>query len=350
MAEKLLESSAISAFCSSIATMLAAGIQTDEAVHMLSEHREESNFKRVCDHVYAELTNGCDLASAMQATGAFPKYTLEMVRVGEESGRTERILRSLGHYYESEQRTFSKLQNSVGYPAALLCVMSIILLFTVILILPVFTSTYESMSGSLTTGSFGMVSASIVIGWVALVVVLLATIGTLIIWVMAHSPKGRERVQGIFAKIPGTKQAMYQLSLSRFTNALSTYVASGVQEESALRQAMETVNHSKLKRGLEAALDSMTDLENPRSLGQAIAENEIFEPIYGRMLLVYTRSGSTDEVLADLSDIFFEDANAQIDASIDGIEPLLAAFLTVAVGATLIAVMLPLIGVMGSIA
>jgi len=39
----------------------------------------------------------------------------------------------------------------------------------------------------------------------------------------------------------------------------------------------------------------------------------------------------------------------QIDRALDSIEPVLAAFLTVAVGATLIAVMLPLIGIMSSI-
>lgn len=350
MAEKLLESSAISAFCSSVATMLAAGVQTDEAVHMLSEHREESNFKRVCDHLYSKLTQGNDLAEAMKSSGAFPDYAVEMVRVGEKSGRTERVLRSLGHYYESEHRTYAKLQNSVGYPAALLCVMSVILLFTVIWILPIFTDTYANMSGSLTSGSFGMVGVSLVIGWVALAVVLIATIATLVLWGLAHSPQGRIKVSTFFEKIPVTKKAMYQLALSRFTNALSTYVASGVQEEAAMQQAMDTVSHPALRAKLGTALSSMNDLDNPRSLGQAIAENEIFEPIYGRMLLVYTRSGSTDEVLANLSDIFFNDANDQLDSAIDSIEPQLAAFLTVAVGATLIAVMLPLIGVMSSIA
>ena len=42
MAQILLESSALSAFCGSIATMLSAGIQTDEAVLMLAENRERS--------------------------------------------------------------------------------------------------------------------------------------------------------------------------------------------------------------------------------------------------------------------------------------------------------------------
>ena len=152
--------------------------------------------------------------------------------------------------------------------------------------------------------------------------------------------------------------AIYGLSsiAGRFINYLlvpiqtTAFVASGVQDEEALRQAIATVDHEALMPKLQATLTSMTDLDNPRSLGQAIVENEVFEPVYGRMLLVYTRSGSTDEVLRNLSDIFFEDANAQIDAAIDSVEPALAAFLTIAVGATLIAVMLPLVGIMGSIA
>ena len=50
-----------------------------------------------------------------------------------------------------------------------------------------------------------------------------------------------------------------------------------------------------------------------------------------------------------ISGTFFDDAVVQIDRVIDATEPALAAFLTVAVGATLISVMLPLIGIMGSI-
>lgn len=350
MAEKLLESSAVSAFCSSTATMLAAGVQTDEAVHMLSENREQSHFKRVCDQVYAKLAEGLDLADSMEATGAFPTYAVEMVRVGEASGRTERVLRSLGRYYESERRSFAKLQNSVGYPAALLCIMSIILLFTVIVILPIFTSTYDDMSGSLTAGSFSMVGISVGIGYVALAIVLIATVVAVVISALSRSESGRARVTKLMQRFPATNQAMYQLALSRFTNALAAFAASGVQEEQALRKAMATVDHPELARKLESTLNGMIDLDNPRSLGQAIVENEVFDPAYGRMLLMGTRSGSTDEVLSHLSDIFFEDANAQIDSVVDSVEPTLAAFLTIAVGATLIAVMLPLIGIMGSIA
>lgn len=350
MAEKLLESSAISAFCDSVATMLSAGIQTEEAVHMLAEKREQSHFKTVCDKVYTGLISGSGLAGAMEATGAFPPYAVEMVRIGESSGRTERVLRSLGRYYDSENRIFTKLRNSVGYPAALLCIMSCILAFTVFFILPTFTSAYANISGSLTAGSFSMVGASAVIGWIALIVVLVAAVAAVAVAALTHTESGRIRVVKMFEKFPVTRRAMYQLAISRFTSALSAFVASGVQDSTAMERAAATVDHAGLAAKLERAHQSMLDLNNPRSLAQAITENDIYEPIYGRMLTVGIHSGSTDEVLGRLADIFFDDATAQLDAVVDSVEPALAAFLTIAVGATLIAVMLPLIGIMGSIA
>ena len=78
-------------------------------------------------------------------------------------------------------------------------------------------------------------------------------------------------------------------------------------------------------------------------------EQKVFEPLYGRMLISGARSGQADTVLARLSQLFTQDAQAAMDALIDSIEPILAAFLTLAVGVTLLAVMLPLIGILGSI-
>ena len=350
MAQNLLESSALSAFCGSVATMLQAGIQTEEAVLMLAENREASRFQEVCNTVYSHLVQGETLASAMQASEGFPPYAVNMVATGEASGHLEQVLRNLEMYYDEEDRMFAKLRASVGYPTALLCIMAVILAFTVFAILPVFGDVYQNMSGSLAAGSFSSVGIASVIGYVALAITVVLAVAMLVLFMKTGSEKGREESMHLFEKIPITRRAMEQLALSRFTAALATYVSSGITNEDAMSKAMETVQHDRLSPRLAAARDSMVDLDNPRSLAQAISENNVFEPLYARMLNVGMRSGSSDETLAQLSSTFFDDAVDQIDRSLDRVEPLLAAFLTVAVGATLIAVMLPLIGIMGSIA
>lgn len=349
MAQKLLESSALSTFCGSMATMFSAGIQTDEATLMLAENRERSRFQTVCHQLYENVVGGDSLSEAMKKTKAFPRYAVDMVATGERSGHIEQVLRNLEVYYDEEDRLFTKLRSSVGYPAALLCIMSVILAFTVVIILPVFSDVYNNMAGSLAGGSFLSVNLSVTIGWVALVVIVVCAVIALLLVASTASTRGRQRVMHLLEHVPQTRQAMYQLALSRFTAALATLVSSGVTDEEAMTRAIATVDHARLRKKLERAVASMSDLNNPRSLTQAIGEFGVFDPLYARMLNVGMRSGNTDETLSQLSTTFFDDAVVQIDRALDNIEPLLAAFLTIAVGATLIAVMLPLIGIMSSI-
>ena len=142
---------------------------------------------------------------------------------------------------------------------------------------------------------------------------------------------------------------MYQLALSRFTAVLATYLSSGIISEEAMLRATETVDHQGLRARLDQALEAMVSLDDPRSLAQAIGEAEVFEPLYARMLNVGTRSGSADRTLAQFSEVFFDDAVGQIDHALDLVEPIFAAFLTLSVGVTLVAVMLPLVGIMRAI-
>ena len=349
MATKMLESSAVSAFCESAAVMHSAGIQMDEAVFLLGENMEDAAFKRACDDVYKELIVGKPLALAMDDSGCFPSHVVDMVGAGEHAGGLENVLWSLARYYDEEDRLYAKIKNAIAYPAALLCVMSAILLFTVIVILPVFVDVYHGLTGNLTAGSFGYVNASIIIGWIALGVTLLCTVLVVLGVLAGRSAAGRQRLLRLFEKAPLTRGPMRQMAVSRFTAALATFVAAGVDTDTAMEKAVAMVDHGNLKSQLEAVRMQMTDPAQAKSLAQAIFDNNVFEPIYARMLVVGTRSGSLETVLASLSDTFFDDSIVRLDGLIDSVEPTLAAFLTVGVGATLIAVMLPLIGIMGSI-
>ena len=349
MAQELLESGALSAFCGSMATMINAGIQVDEAVLMLGENREASRFQEVCSTIYRQVVGGDTLAEAMQASGGFPAYAVGMVETGERSGHLEQVLRNLEMYYDEEARLFAKLSQSVSYPAALLAIMTVILAFSTFVILPVFTQVYESMASSLVAGSTASVGASHAIGIVSLVIVAACAAGAIWLAVSSHGERGRRRVMSLLERLPLTREAMYQLALSRFTASLAAYVSSGITTEEAMLRAMGTVEHEELLVRLQRAHESMVSRDSPRSLAQAIGEHEVFEPLYARMLNVGIRSGSADEALSEFSEAFFDDAVSQIDHALDLVEPLFAAFLTISVGITLVALMLPLVGIMRAV-
>lgn len=344
-----LPSSEVAAFCEGLAAMLAAGIQLDEGLGLLGESAEGTPLAGVCDELYGRVAGGEALSDAMAASGRFPEHAVSTLAVAGRAGRTERALRGLAGYYAEESRVMDKLRTAVGYPAALLCVMSVVLVFTVAVILPVFIGVYEDMAGSLTAGSGLAVGASVAVGWVALVVVVLVTAAALAGVAASRSVRGQAAIVRLMGKLPVTGDAMRQLALSRFLGTLSTCLAAGLNVDVAMGEALGTVESAGLRGELEPALAAMTDAERGLGLAQAIAESGVLEPTQARMLSIGSRAGSTDAVLERLSEACFDDAVARVDRVIDATEPVLAAFLTVAVGATLVSVMLPLIGIMGSV-
>lgn len=348
-AAERLTAADVSVFCEGMAMMLSAGIQTDEALSLLDVRSGNARLSAVCDIAYRRVLEGEGLASALRATGAFPRYAVGMVEVGERSGRLEQTLRRLMVYYDEESRVFAKIRTAVGYPAALLCVMAVIVAFTVWVVLPVFIQVYEGLAGSLAAGSSASIAASIGIGWAALIITVLGAAAAVAAVVASRTPRGNEMLQRSFERLPITRPIMEKLALSRFTLVLSTYVASGVNDDVALAQTIETIDHPRIRGAAQRALQLMRDPDGARGLSAAIAESDLFDALSARMLVVSARTGSVENVLAGLGETFFNDASDGIDRVVDSVEPLLAALLTIAVGATLLAVMLPLIGIMGSI-
>ena len=93
----------------------------------------------------------------------------------------------------------------------------------------------------------------------------------------------------------------------------------------------------------------VTRMEEGHSIAQAAYDEELFEPVYGRMLLAGERSGSMESVLARLTELLEENCTVMVDSLVGIVDPLLSGVLMFTVGLSLLSVMLPLIGMMNSI-
>lgn len=346
MAKTALSALAVSAFCEDLAMMLAAGIQVDDALSLICGDSKEGLLGQAAAAVLEKVQLGTPLAQAVEESGWFPGYAAQLIGAGEAAGRTENVLRQLAVYYETQDKLEKKMKSAVFYPAMLLFLMAAVLAVLVMRVLPVFSGVYTSLAGSVAASSYSYVLAADVIGWVSLCVVLVLTVLLLAGVVVLRTHRGGGAMRRLLEKLPFTAAASRRMAEAQFTTALATLTASGLDTDLSMARAAEMVTHTGLRAQLETCRRQM---EEGRSLAQVIYENEVFEPLYARMLMSGARAGSLDGVLARLAQLFTEDANGKINRVIDSVEPALAGFLTVSVGATLLAVMLPLIGILTSI-
>lgn len=348
-AAHVIDDGTLSAFFETMAVLMDAGIQIDEALSMLAEDAA-GTLKATYGSMYEQVAAGHTLAKAMEASGAFPAYATTLVTQGTTMGRLHETLMSLARYYGDQERILTRIKTSLGYPAALLCGMSLVLAFTVIGVLPVFINVYENLSGSLTEGSFSQVTLALTVGWVVLVVTVIAAVAALWVASLARNSKGHDKLMHLLERIPPTQEAAYGLALSRMVAGLSTNISSGTNVDEAVAAAAAGTSHPVLHLRTTQAHKLMIASDDPQGLVPALVAAQVIDPVYGRLLGITVRSGGIDESLEALSEDLARESMDSLLATIDGVEPLLSAFLTVAVGATLLAIMLPLVGIMASLA
>ena len=347
MSRKKLDELGVSAFCESMAMMIQAGIQTDEAISLLQSDREAGSgvLEQGLRVMKEQVDQGNGLAAAMKESGIFPDYALQMAEAGESSGRLEDTLFRLAAYYKDQKTIAEKLHNAVTYPAGMLVLIIAVLAVLLALVLPAFRDVYNNLTGSLSASSYSYVNWAFGICWFALILMLVLALALIVGLTMWNNGK-REQVERILRKNKTCAAILEDMGKFRFTSALSTFLASGEMQDDAVLKSLPMTACEPVEEKLKRCIRRM---EEGHSIAQAAYDEELFEPIYGRMLLAGERSGNMEEVLNRLTGLLEENCGNLVERLIGTIDPLLSGVLMVTVGLSLISVMLPLIGMMNSI-
>lgn len=343
---KKLGNLGVSAFCESMTMMLGAGIQIDEALGLLRQNSQKGGIlEDSLEGMEKMVEQGDSLYAAMDASGIFPKYALKMVEAGTSAGRLEDVLRRLARYYADQKTLGDKIRNAVTYPVVMLVLVIAVLAVMITVVLPAFTGVYNNLTGSLADSSYSYIRLAYIFCYIALAVMAVLVVMLVVGLILWHNGK-RGFVEATLRKLAICNRILENMGMFRFTSALSTFLASGQLQDIAVIDSMKMVDYKPVEDKLQKCVG---DMEEGHSIAQAAYNEELFEPVYGRMLLAGERSGKLEDVLERLTDLLEEDCGTLVDRLVGTVDPILSGVLMVTVGLSLLSVMLPLIGMMNAI-
>ncbi len=348
MAVQILSEEQISVFCRSLAMMLRSGVTMQEAVELFVQDGDDASplLHSTAQQMEKALGEGQSFAQTARDTGAFPEYALGVFSMAELSGRLDEVLDRLADYYDRQHALNERLRSTLTYPVALLLMMCCVLSVLVFSVLPMFVRVYNSLTGSLAASSYAYVLAASLIGRVSLVLAVAVSAVLLVLTVMLHTQKGREKLNGPMERSRFTRKAARQLAVSQMADTVSTMLASGAEEDSALEQCIRQTSHTGLRTALLAC---RSDMQQGAGMAQAFLRHKVLPPLYARMLQGGSESGSLPAAMESVALRMGQEAENALCRLIDDIEPVLIGFLTVSVGFTLLSVMLPLLGILSAV-
>jgi general secretion pathway protein F len=128
----------ISRLSSTLATMLASGVQLLEALDVAKRVMNNRVLEETVEGARQNIREGETIADPLKRSGEFPALVTHMIAVGERSGEMEEMLRRVSQIYDGEvERVITRL-TSLLEPIMILAMGVIVFFIVVAILLPIF--------------------------------------------------------------------------------------------------------------------------------------------------------------------------------------------------------------------
>lgn len=129
---------AISRLSSTLATMLASGVQLLEALDVSRRVMSNRVLEAAVENARQNIREGESIAAPLKRSGQFPPLVTHMVAVGEKSGEMEEMLRRIAGIYDGEVDRVVTRATSLIEPVMILFMGAVVFFIVVAILLPIF--------------------------------------------------------------------------------------------------------------------------------------------------------------------------------------------------------------------
>ena len=333
-----LKAAYISGLCGELYDTVSSGISVNDGIYMLmSDGKNDPVLKKLFD----ETSKGHTFASAVKKTESFPDYMEEMIRIGEQTGRLDSVLRELSVYYARQEEIAQNIKNAIAFPLILLAILIIIVVVLLTQVLPIFNDVFRQLGVSMSSAAVTLMNLGNIIRTYAMWIIACVAVIALVGFVLYKLPATHNMMLNIFKG----RKLKRKMSSSVFAAAMSMTISSGMDIDESLEMSKKLCDDEIVKK-----IDSCQEvMKSGVSFDKAVQKSDILDPISSRRLTVSFRTGRTDEAMKKIADEYTEQVNTAIDEKISRVEPALVVIMSVLVGFVLFSVMLPMLSVITAV-
>jgi MSHA biogenesis protein MshG len=308
-------------FCRQMYSITKAGIPLHRGLQTLGESLRNPLMRRAVGELRRKVEEGRTLSETMASLrDVFPPIMINMVRIGEQTGRLDTVFNELQRNLELEQATQRQVKQAVRYPIMVVSALVIAMVIVNIFVIPSFARIFANFHAELpliTRGLIGMSDAvrswwPYMLGAVAFIVIGVRR------WV--RTPNGAETWGRQSLRIPLFGPIMLKAAMARFSRTLSMCLRSGI----ALDQALGTVGGISSNRYFTLQVAAMKEsISQGRSLTLAARATNFFTSLVMQMIMTGEETGRLDEMLDEAAEFYEREVSYDVKTLGDYIEPVL---------------------------
>ncbi|MCZ7563960.1 MAG: type II secretion system F family protein [Burkholderiales bacterium] len=329
-------------FCRQMYTLIRSGVPMLRALGGLRESATNPALGRVIHDLQINLDAGRELSAGMRRhTAVFSPFVVNMVRVGEMTGRLEEIFLRLAEHLEFENEMRGRIKTALRYPLLVVGVMAAALAIVNVFVIPAFAQIYDGFGAKLpllTRVLIGFSEFTVQYGWL---IVAAAIAGWMAFRTWIRAPAGRYRWDRFKLRIPIAGKIVLKATLARFARSFALTLKSGVPLVQSLTVVAAVVENDFVGQRIEQMRDGV---ERGESIARTAATAGVFTPVVLQMVAVGDETGQLDEMLAEVAQMYERDVEYDLKNLSTQIEPILIIALAALVLILALGVLMPIWG------
>ncbi len=320
-------------------TLVRAGLPILKSLDLLADRLTDPKMGKHVKAVRDEVRNGTMLSEAFSRQRVFPAIYVTSILAGEKSGSLGEVIERYVSYQRLNLTVRKKIIVSLLYPAILIVLVMLLVVFMITYVVPNFAQLYSSLDSQLPY----MTQVLIAVGTTARDYIL-AIIGTVLGAVIAirlwtRTERGKEQIETIQRRMPILGDIWTKYQVAQLGRVLSTLLVGGIPLVQALETAAESLGARTLKRALNQARQSVKE---GQPLSAALHKTGVFPGLAIDMIEVGESTGALPAMLNSVAEFYEEDVNTRMTASLALIEPAIMLFMGIFVAFVLVSLYLPI--------
>jgi type IV pilus assembly protein PilC len=337
----------IAIFTRQFSVMIDAGLPLVQCLEILASQQEHKVFKRTLIQIRQDVESGSTLADAMRKhPKVFNELFTNMIAAGEAGGILDTILQRLATYIEKAVKLNSQVKSAMIYPVAVISIATIVVIVILWKVIPTFASLFAGLGAELPLPTRVVIALSHFIGdfWWLMTIVISGTIFALRKYHETY--KGKRVLDGIVLKMPVMGLLMRKIAVARFCRTLATLTSSGVPILDGLTITAKTAGNAIVE---DAIMKTRKSVEEGKTISEPLGDTEVFPSMVVQMIAVGEQTGALDTMLSKIADFYEEEVDTAVAGLMKLLEPILIAFLGVAIGGIVIAMYMPMFALIGQV-
>jgi type IV pilus assembly protein PilC len=338
----------IAIFLRQFSVMIDAGLPLVQCLEILAANQENPAFQKCLTGVRTTVEGGATLANAMRAwPKVFDDLKTNMIEAGETGGILDTILGRLASYVEKEVKLKAAVKSALVYPVSVISIAILVVAGLMIFVVPIFANLFAGLGVDLPLPTRIVMQTSSILGKTWWIIILFLGLCYFALRQVRKTPRGKYLTDKFMLNLPVLGDVLRKIAVARFTRTLGTLITSGVPILEGLTITARTSGNAVLE---EALMKVRKAIEEGRTIVDPLKESGVFPNMVTQMIGVGEATGAMDAMLQKIADFYEDEVDTATKNLLTLLEPLLIAFLGVAVGGIVISLYLPLFSMIGKLA